>query len=91
MPPERTPRTAASAAGALRFAAPAQAGACQVTTALAAWIDVVRDGRSVRPTGVSGAAGCAGVRFELQPRPFDIQVSDTAATTAALLVEPVQP
>ena len=94
-PPEHKPKMGGSTAGYVRFAAPATAGPYQVAVSQAAWIDIVQDGRYVKPSAFSGATDCPGVRksirFDLAPGPFLIQISGTTAPSLAMLVEPVHP
>ncbi len=94
-PPEHKPKMDPSMAGFVRFAAPPVAGAYQIAISQAAWIDVVQDGRYVRPSAFSGATDCPGVRksirFDLAPKPFAVQISGTTASSVAMLVEPVRP
>lgn len=93
-PPERKPKTEGSRAGFIRFGVPATPGFFQVAASQGAWIDVVQDGRYVKPVAFTGSADCPGLRkslrFNLGPAPFVVEVSSTAAHSVALLVEPVR-
>ena len=92
-PPEHKPKMDPSKAGYLRFGPPGTAGPFQIAISQAAWIDIVQDGTYIKPTAFSGASDCPGVRksirFKLAPAPFTVQISGTAASSIALLVEAV--
>ena len=94
-PPGRKPKMEPSTAGFVRFDAPTVAGVFEVTISQAAWIDVVQDGHTLKPSGFSGARDCPGVRksirFSLVPKPFAIQISGTSSRTVDVLVEPLRP
>jgi len=90
--PERAPRFAPSYAGHFALAPPAAPGVYKITIASDAWIDVVDGGRYLHPNAFSGATGCEGarksVKFELPPRPLDLQVSGVRANEIGLIVSP---
>jgi len=92
MAPERSPRVSPSYAGAVKLDAPAAAGTFKVSLSDAGWIDVVQDGRFVRPIAVSGAPDCPGLRrsvkFPLAAKPLTIQLSDVKTPDISLIVSP---
>lgn len=61
------------------FAAPAKAGTYQVTLSGAGWIDLVQEGKALKPSGHSGVKDCPGlrksVRFVVGAAPLVLQVS----------------
>lgn len=91
-PPERAPKTASSMAGYINYAAPAAAGSYQITVSAAAWIDVIQDGKYVKPSAFSGATGCPGVRksirVDLAPSPFTLQISGLTAGSIGIVTTP---
>ena len=94
-PPGRTPKPDASSAGFLRFGAPMTAGGVQITSSAAVWIDVVQNGKSVKPTAFSGARDCPGVRkslrFSLAAAPFIVEISGTSEPSIGLVAAPFTP
>ncbi|MGD1036157.1 MAG: hypothetical protein ABR878_02985 [Roseiarcus sp.] len=92
MAPERAPKASPSYAGAVELDAPAAAGIFKVSLSDAGWIDVVQDGRFVKPVAVSGAADCPGLRrsvkFPLEAKPLTIQLSGVKAPDISLMVSP---
>ena len=93
--PERGPKSKPSNAGFIRFAAPDAAGPYQVTVSEGAWIDVVQDGRFIKPSAFTGATECPGVRKSIRVAlggsPFTVQISSTQASAIAVVVLPVSP
>jgi hypothetical protein len=65
--------------GIADFNAPA-AGLYQVTLAIPGWIDVVQNGKALKPSAHSGKSDCPGVRktvrFDLAAGPFTVELSD---------------
>ena len=94
-PPGRKPKMDPSSAGFLRYGAPAAAGAVQITSSAAVWIDVLQNGQSVRPTAFSGARDCPGVRkslrFSLAAAPFVVEISGTAEPSIGIIAAPFTP
>jgi hypothetical protein len=92
--PERAPKNADGFAGALSFAAAADAGKYKVTLSDAGWIDVIQNEHALKPTAFTGALDCPGVRksveFELGAEPFVLQLSDVAAPTISVVLTPSQ-
>ena len=92
MPPERAPKASPSYAGAIKLDAPGAAGTFKVSLSDAGWIDVVQDGRFVRPVAFTGALDCQGLRrsvkFPLEAKPLTIQLSDVKSPDISLIVSP---
>ena len=92
MPPERAPKASPSYAGALKLGAPATAGTFKVNLSEEAWIDVIQDGKLVKPVAFSGAKDCAGLRksvkFPLAAKPATIQLSNVKDADIAVMVSP---
>jgi hypothetical protein len=92
MAPSRPPKFPDSYAGFARVSAPPKAGTYRITLSHGAWIDVVQDGRELKPGAFSGAKGCDGVaksvKFELAAAPFAIELSATSAKAIAFVVTP---
>ena len=92
--PQRAPKFPQSYAGHFTLAKPAKPGVYKITVASSAWIDVLDDGKFLRPVGVSGAVGCEGarksVKFDLPARPLDIQVSGANESELSLIVSPAE-
>jgi hypothetical protein len=59
--PERAPREG-SFAGFTRIAATPKPGLYTISLSAGGWIDVVQDGRLLKPTAFSGATDCDGIR-----------------------------
>ncbi|SFV37768.1 hypothetical protein [Hyphomicrobium facile] len=67
--------------GFVNFDGPSSApGLYQVTLQTGGWVDVVQDGKSLKPTAHSGKSDCDGVRktlrFNLDPGPFTVEFSN---------------
>jgi len=92
MPPERAPKASPSYAGALKLDAPATAGTFKISMSQEGWIDVIQDGRFVKPVAFSGATDCAGLRksvkFPLAAKPATIQFSNVKDAHIAVIVSP---
>lgn len=92
MAPSRAPKFSDSYAGFLRLSAPPQAGTYRITISDRAWIDVVQDGRELKPGAFTGAKGCDGlaksVKFDLAATPFVIELSGTSAKAIEFVVTP---
>ena len=92
MAPERAPKASPSYAGAVKLDAPAAAGTFKVSLSGAGWIDVVQDGRFLKPVAFSGAPDCPGLRrsvkFPLAAKPLTIQLSDVKSPDISLIVSP---
>lgn len=84
-PPERAPAPDRYA-GFVRIKQIAKAGTYTIALSAAGWVDVVQDGRTLKPTGFSGATDCDGirklVRYELGAGEMLLQISGVNADTA---------
>jgi hypothetical protein len=90
-PPERPPKEGTFAGFAI-FKAPPKAGIYTVSLSAGSWVDVVQDGRSLKPTAFSGATDCDGIRkamkYEISASPFVLQVSGTRENSISIAVRP---
>lgn len=79
-------------AGFIKVAAPREAGNYTISLSEALWVDVVQDGKILKPTAFSGATDCAGIRktmhFDLAAQPVVIQLSGGKADRVNLLLSP---
>ncbi|WP_290980336.1 hypothetical protein [Hyphomicrobium sp.] len=67
--------------GIVTFDSPSSApGSYQVSMDVPGWVDVVQDGKALKPTAHSGKSDCDGVRksvrFTLDPGPFTLEFSN---------------
>jgi hypothetical protein len=94
LPPERTSSNAISLAGSVEFAGAAHAATYAITLSAAAWIDLVQDGKYLKPVAFTGAVECPGVRksvkFAIGPDPFTLQLSGATSDTISLVVTPAE-
>ena len=92
MAPERTPKSATSYAGYIRFSGAPQPGTYRITLSEDAWIDVIQGGHLVKSNASSGATGCDGLRksvkFDLTSAPLIIQLSGVTTHDIAIVVTP---
>jgi hypothetical protein len=92
LPPERAPKTSPSFAGAFELGAPGAAGIFKISLSDEGWIDVIQDGRFVKPVAFTGATDCQGlrksVRFPLEAKPLTIQLSDVRSSDISVIVSP---
>jgi hypothetical protein len=90
--PERAAKFSPSYAGAFALAAPAAAGTYLVTLSAGGWIDVVQDGKFVKPTAFGDPKDCAGVRksvkFPLAAAPTTLQLSGVGEREVSVIVTP---
>jgi len=88
MAPERVPKPETFAA-VLTLPPPAP-GVYRITLSEAGWIDVIQNGAMIHPLAFSGARDCPHVRkvlkFQLSGGAVTIQLSNVAASEAALIV-----
>lgn len=90
-PPERSfpPETFA---GFVRVAAPQQAGNYTISLSDALWVDVVQDGKMLKPSAFSGATDCDGIRktlrFDLAATSLVIQFGGGKTDRVNLLLSP---
>ncbi|MGC2781072.1 MAG: hypothetical protein WA418_36090, partial [Bradyrhizobium sp.] len=91
--PERTPKDG-TFAGLARFAAAPKAGVYTVSLSAAAWIDVVQDGKTLKPIAFSGATDCDGIRktvkYELGSQPFALQISGAPENAISVAILPAE-
>lgn len=91
MPPERN-SAPERYAGFVTVAAPPQPGLYTLSLSEGLWVDVVQDGKFLKPASFSGATDCAGIRktlrFQLAASPFTVQVSGGSSESVNLLVRP---
>jgi hypothetical protein len=70
------------------------AGTYSISISAGAWIDVVQEGRYLKPKAFSGATDCAGIRktmkFDLAASPFVVQVSGMKENTITVAILPVE-
>lgn len=94
MRPERGPKNGSARGAVVRFTAPPTSGEYFVTIAENGWVDVIQDRQYVKPNAFTGVLECPGVRkslrVRLEAKPFIIQLSDTAAASAGLMVSPAR-
>lgn len=90
-PPERVPKDG-TFAGFARFASVPKPGVYTVSLSAGGWIDVVQDGRILKPLAFSGATGCDGIsktmKYEIAASPFVVQISGTQQDLVSLAVLP---
>jgi hypothetical protein len=90
-PPERAPKDG-TYAGFAKFPAVPKAGSYTISLSSGAWIDLVQDGRFLKPTAHSGATDCDGIRkivkFDLSPTPFVLQISGARENSLSIAIQP---
>ncbi|UFZ02536.1 hypothetical protein LQG66_25050 [Bradyrhizobium ontarionense] len=91
--PERAPKDG-TFAGVARFTAAPRAGVYTVGLSAAAWIDVVQDGKTLKPIAFSGATDCDGIRktvkYELGSQPFVLQISGAPEDAISVAILPAE-
>jgi hypothetical protein len=91
--PERAPKEG-SFAGFARIPTAPKAGLYTVSLSAAAWIDVVQDGKVLRPMAFSGATDCDGIRktvkYDLGAQPFVLQISGAPAPSISVAILPAE-
>jgi hypothetical protein len=89
-PPERSPTEPSTYAGTIKLEPLAVAGVYKISLSGAGWIDVIQGDRFIKPTGVSGALDCPGVRksvkFPLRIEPTTIQLSNVKTPRISVVV-----
>jgi len=92
-PPERTPKEGTFAAY-INFKNAAKAGLYTISLSTGAWIDVVQDGRPLKPKGFSGATDCDGIRktmkYEMSASPFVLQISGARENALSVAILPAE-
>jgi hypothetical protein len=90
-PPERAPKEG-TFAGFTSFKSPPKAGIYTVSLSTGAWVDLVQDGRPLKPRAFSGATDCDGIRktmkYEISASPFVLQVSGTKDNSISIAILP---
>ena len=89
--PERTPKDGTFAGFAALTTAP-RPGIYTISLSAAGWVDVVQDGKILKPRAFSGATDCDGIRktmkYDLAAGPFVVQVSGATDSTIGLALLP---
>ena len=92
-PPERAPKDG-TFAGFASFKGAPKPGLYTISLSAGAWVDVIQDGRALKPKGFSGATDCDGIRktmkYEISASPFVLEISgakDNALSVAILPLE----
>jgi hypothetical protein len=92
-PPERAPKDG-TFAGFTSFKTAPKAGIYTISLSTGAWIDVVQDGRALKPKGFSGATDCDGIRktmkYELSASPFVLQISGAREDSISVAILPAE-
>jgi len=92
-PPERAPKEG-TFAGFASFKGAPKAGLYTISLSANVWVDVVQDGRFLRPKGFSDATDCDGIRktlkFELSAKPFVLQISGTKENSISIAILPTE-
>ena len=90
--PERPPKFSPSYAGAFCVDAPAAPAVYKVTLSAGGWIDVIQDGKFLKPVAFSDATGCANarksVKFRLAAEPATLQLTGVGDPDIAIIVSP---
>src|ERR1700674_4503255 len=90
-PPERAPKEG-TFAGFTSFKAPPKAGIYTVSLSAGAWVDLVQEGRPLKPKAFSGATDCDGIRktmkYEISASPFVLQISGTKENSISIAILP---
>ena len=90
--PERPPKFSPSYAGAFALDAPAAPAVYKVTLSAGGWIDVIQDGKFLKPIAFSDATGCANarksVKFRLAAEPATLQLTGVGDPDIAIIVSP---
>jgi hypothetical protein len=92
-PPERAPKDG-TFAGFASFKGAPKPGLYTISLSAGAWVDVIQNGRALKPKGFSGATDCEGIRktmkYEISASPFLLEISgakDNALSVAILPLE----
>lgn len=91
-PPERAPKEGTFAG--FTSIESAKAGLYTISLSTGAWVDVVQDGRALKPVAFSGATDCSGIRktvkYQLSAQPFVLQVSGAKDNSISIAILPTQ-
>ena len=89
--PQRAPRDG-TFAGFANVKATPKAGLYTISLSGNAWVDVVQEGRFLKPKGVSGATDCDGIRkalkYQLSEKPFVLQISGVKENSISVAILP---
>ncbi|MGJ4949311.1 hypothetical protein [Bradyrhizobium sp. HKCCYLS20291] len=92
-PPERAPKDG-TFAGFARITTAPKVGIYTVSLSAAAWIDVVQDGKILKPIAFSGATDCDGIRktvkYELGAQPVLLQISGAPEAVISVAILPAE-
>jgi len=92
-PPERAPKEGTFAGFANVTQAP-KAGLYSISLSTGGWVDVVQEGKFLKPKAFSGATDCDGIRktmkYELSATPFVLQVSGTKEDSVSIAILPAE-
>ena len=90
-PPERAPKDGMFA-GFANFKAAPKAGIYTISLSAGAWIDLVQDGRDLKPKAFSGATDCDGIRktmkYQISASPFVLQISGARDNSLSVAILP---
>jgi hypothetical protein len=90
-PPERAPKEG-TFAGFASFKSAPKAGIYTISLSAGGWVDVVQDGRFLKPKAFSGATDCDGIRktmkYEIAASPFVLQISGTREDSISVAILP---
>jgi hypothetical protein len=79
-------------AGFASFRGAPKAGTYTVSLSAGGWVDVLQDGRFLKPKAFSGATDCDGIRktmkYEISAGPFVLQVSGSREDTISIAILP---
>jgi hypothetical protein len=80
--------------GIVDFAGVPEAGLHQISLSIPGWIDVVQDGKTLKPSAHTGKSDCDGVRksvrFDIGPGPFSIEISGIFKDTIKFAIRPAE-
>jgi hypothetical protein len=90
-PPERAPKEG-TFAGFASFKNPPKAGIYTVSLSVGGWVDLVQDGRALKPKAFSGATDCDGIRktmkYAIGASPFVLQISGIRENSVSVAILP---
>lgn len=89
--PERAPKEG-TFSGFISIKDAPPAGSYTISLSAGGWVDLVQDGRALKPAAFSGATDCDGIRktmkFDLAAKPFVLQVSGLKDADVSVLIAP---
>jgi hypothetical protein len=93
MPPERAPKEG-TFAGFANVTKMPKAGLYSISLSAGGWVDVVQEGKFLKPKAFSGATDCDGIRktmkYELSASPLVLQVSGTKEDSVSIAILPTE-